>query len=138
MQTYLLLMKLKPQLFNFQSFLNLVWERTKMLFKGLTTSHLFLFEGIWLKQAFPHFFTLFSVYIDKLEGCLVELDYIDMSLSRNVIILLLYVDDFVLLAGCPCDLDKQLRTLKKFCTSMDMTINIDKTKVIIVKSNKVT
>jgi len=39
---------------------------------------------------------------------------------------------------CPCDIDKQLRTLKDFCSNMGMVVlNTDKTKVMIIKSKKV-
>ena len=55
---------------------------------------------------------------------------------RIVVNLLLYADDIVLLARFPSDLDKQLRLLKDFCSTMGMTINIDKTKVMIIKSKK--
>ena len=35
------------------------------------------------------------------------------------------------------DLENQLRILKDFCSNMGMTINTDKTKVMIIKSNKI-
>jgi hypothetical protein len=38
----------------------------------------------------------------------------------------------------PHDLGKQLRILKDFCSNMGMTVNTDKTKVMIIKSNKIT
>jgi len=50
-------------------------------------------------------------------------------------ILLLYVDDVVLMERCPSDIDKQLRTVKEFYSNMGLTVNIDKTKVMIIKSN---
>ena len=37
---------------------------------------------------------------------------------------------------CPFDLDKQLRILNGFCSSMGIIVNIDKTKVMIIKSKK--
>ena len=40
------------------------------------------------------------------------------------------------MARCPSDLDKQLRILKYFCSDMGMTINTDKTKIMIIKSKK--
>ena len=39
---------------------------------------------------------------------------------------------------CPCDLDKQLRLLKDFCSTLGMNVNTDKTKVMIIKSKKET
>ena len=35
---------------------------------------------------------------------------------------------------CSSDLDKKLRLLKDFCSNMGMTVNTDKTKVMIIKS----
>ena len=40
------------------------------------------------------------------------------------------------MARCPSDLDKQLRILKDFFSNMCMTVNTDKTKIIIIKSKK--
>ena len=59
-----------------------------------------------------------------------------MILARIVIVLLLYADDIVLLARCPSDLDKQLRLLKDFFSTMGVTVSTDKTKIMIIKSNK--
>jgi hypothetical protein len=38
----------------------------------------------------------------------------------------------------PHDLENQLRILKDFFSNMGMTISTDKTKVMIIKSNKIT
>lgn len=40
------------------------------------------------------------------------------------------------MAKCPFDLDKQLRILKDSCSNMGMSVNTDKTKVMIIKSKK--
>ena len=40
------------------------------------------------------------------------------------------------MARCLSDLDKQLRILKDFCSNMCITVNIDKTKIMIIKSKK--
>ena len=37
---------------------------------------------------------------------------------------------------CPSDLDKKLRILKYFFSNMGMIVNTDKTKIIIIKSDK--
>jgi uncharacterized membrane protein YvbJ len=38
----------------------------------------------------------------------------------------------------PHDLENQLRILNNFCANMGMNVNTDKTKVTIIKSNKIT
>ena len=57
-----------------------------------------------------------------------------MLLVGIVIIFFLYADDIVFLARDPSDLDKQLRLLKDFCSTMGMTVNTDKTKFMIIES----
>jgi hypothetical protein len=42
------------------------------------------------------------------------------------------------MARSPHNLGKQLRILKDFCSNMGITVNIDKTKVMIIKSNNIT
>ena len=94
--------------------------------------------NISVKQGCPLSPTLFCIYIDKLEECLKKVVCVDPTLTSIVINLLLYVDDIVLMAMSPHDLGKQLIILKDFCSNTGMTVNTDKTKVMIIKSNKIT
>jgi hypothetical protein len=59
------------------------------------------------------------------------------TLIGIVINLLLYAYDIVLMAMIPHDLENQLRILKDFFSNMGMTVNTDKTKFMIIKSNKI-
>jgi hypothetical protein len=79
--------------------------------------------------------TLFGICIDKLEHCFEAADCIGPTLASIVIILLLYA---ILMARNPYDLNKQLKILKDLCSSTRMTVNIDKTKVMIIKSQNIT
>ena len=92
--------------------------------------------NIGVKQGFPLSPTLFGIYIDKVEGFLEEEGFATTFFARIVIILLLYVDDIVLLARCPSDLNKKIRLLKVFFSTMGMIVNTDKIKVMIIKSRK--
>jgi hypothetical protein len=85
--------------------------------------------NIGVKQGCPLSPTLFGIYIDKLEGCLEEVGCVSPTLAGIVIILLLYVDDIVLMVRSPYDLDKQLKILKDFFSSMGMTINTEKQRL---------
>jgi hypothetical protein len=82
--------------------------------------------------------TLFDIYIDNLEYCLEDANCVDPTLASIVTILLLYDDDIVLMVKCPYDLGKQQIILKDFCSSMGMTVNTNKTKVMIIKSKMIT
>jgi hypothetical protein len=79
--------------------------------------------------------TLFGIYIDKLEYCLEKAGCVGPTLTSIVINLLLYGNDVILMARSPHDLENQLRILKEFFSNIGMTVNIDKTKVMIIKSN---
>jgi hypothetical protein len=94
--------------------------------------------NIGVKQGCPLSPTIFGIYIDKLGDCLEKKGFVGPTLTGIVINLLLYVDDIVLMERSPHDLENQLRILKDFLSNMSMTINIDKTKVMIIKSNKIT
>jgi hypothetical protein len=90
------------------------------------------------KQGCPLSPTLFDIYIDKLEDCLEKAGCVGPTLTGIVINLLLYADDVILMVRSPHDLENKLRILKDFCSNMGMIFNIDKTKVMIIKSNKIT
>jgi hypothetical protein len=92
-------------------------------------------SNIGVKQGCPLSPTLFGIYIDKLEECLEKEGCVGPTLTGIVINLLLYPDDIVLMARIPHDLENQLRILKDFCSNMGMTVNTDKTKVMIIKSS---
>ena len=92
--------------------------------------------NIGVNQGFSLSPTLFGIYNDNLQGNLEEEGCVDTTLAVIVNILLVYVVDIVLIEICISDLDKQLKTMKDFFSNMDMTINTNKTKVMIIKSNK--
>jgi hypothetical protein len=93
--------------------------------------------NIIVKQGCPLSPTLFGIYIDKLEDCLEKEGCVSPTLIGIVINLLLYANDIILMEMSPHDFENQLRILKDFFFNMDMTVNTDKTKVMIIKSNKI-
>jgi len=91
-----------------------------------------------VKQGCPISPTLFGNYIDKLEECLETASCKGTELTGIIITLLLYVDDIILLARSRDDLEKQLKNLHVYFSKMGMTANTDKTKVMMIKSKKIT
>jgi hypothetical protein len=94
--------------------------------------------NIGVKKGCPLSPTLFGVNIDKLEECLEEVGCVCQTPTGIVINILLYVDDIVLMERSPYDLAEQLRILNNFFSNMDMNVKVDKTKLMIIKSNKIT
>jgi hypothetical protein len=95
-------------------------------------------KHIGVKQDCPLSPTFFGIYIDKLEDYLKNVSCVGPTLTGIVINLLLYIDDIVITTRSAHDLENHLRILKDFCSNMGMIVNTDKTKVMIIKSNKIT
>jgi hypothetical protein len=93
--------------------------------------------NIGVKQGCPLSPTLFGIYIDKLEEFLEKSGCVGPTLTGIVINLLLYANDIVLMARSPHDIENQLRILQEFFYNMSMTVNTNKTKVMIINSNKI-
>jgi hypothetical protein len=70
--------------------------------------------NIGANQGCPFSPTLFGIYIDKLEDFLEEVGCVGPTLIGIVINLILYVDDIILIARSPHDLENHLRILKDF------------------------
>ena len=62
--------------------------------------------NIGVKKGCPHSPTLSGIYINKLEECLEIVGCKGTEFSSNIITLLLYVDDIILLARIHEDLNK--------------------------------
>jgi hypothetical protein len=94
--------------------------------------------SIGVKQGCPLSLTLFGIQIDKLEDCLEKIGCVGPTLTGIVINLLIYVNDIAIMEMSPRDIENKLIILQYFFSNMGMTINIDKTEVMIIKSNKST
>jgi hypothetical protein len=93
--------------------------------------------NIGVKQGCPLSPTLFGIYIDKLDDCLEKESCVSPTLTGIVTNILIYSDNIFIMARSPRDLENKPRILKDFFSNMGMTVNTDKTKVMIIKSNKI-
>ncbi|MCG8075583.1 MAG: reverse transcriptase family protein [Candidatus Thiodiazotropha taylori] len=82
---------------------------------------------------------LFAIYLNDLETCLLHknLSGITIDVSDGDVDLylklftLLYADDTVLMANDPLDLQNCLDAFAEYCQKWKLTINIEKTKIVI-------
>jgi hypothetical protein len=114
-----------------------MYENVIAMFKNIEGWSKEINCNIEVKQACSLYPTVIGIYIDKLEDFLEKECSVGHTLTGIVINLLLYSDDIILMARFPRDLENQLRILKDFCSNIGMTINTNKTKVMIIKSNKI-
>lgn len=75
--------------------------------------------------------TLFNIYIDDLAKSLEESDIPGLTLSDTQVKCLLFADDLILLAPSKEALRQQLDHLQSFCQTWALTVNLEKTKVMV-------
>ena len=89
-----------------------------------------------MKQGCPLSPTPFGIYIDELETFLHE--HTQETDGCLLHLVLLFVDDIVLLSSSPKGLQRQLDVLALFCELRKLTVNMNKTKVMIFNGVKKT
>ena len=79
--------------------------------------------------------TLFSLFVNQLANQVNENGVHGVQLLPTLVelFILLFADDIVLISTTPGGLQVQLNTLKECCDSMKLTINLDKTKIIVFR-----
>eukprot|EP00745_Piridium_sociabile_P032248 TRINITY_DN54259_c0_g1_i1.p1 TRINITY_DN54259_c0_g1~~TRINITY_DN54259_c0_g1_i1.p1 ORF type:complete len:488 (+),score=9.92 TRINITY_DN54259_c0_g1_i1:311-1774(+) len=79
---------------------------------------------------------LFSIFLSELE---LELNVygargIDIFADPLGIFLLMYADDIALVSDSITDLQRKINCLEKYCSKWGLTVNMDKTKVVVFKN----
>ena len=98
--------------------------------EGLTTSFRC---NIGVKQGCPLSPNLFGLYLDELEKILLEVPNNDAPTIAGIQVpLLLYADDLTLLSSSQRGLQNLLDRLHAFCEDRGLTVNVDKTKVVVL------
>ncbi len=97
--------------------------------EGLTP----LFEStIGVKQGCPLSPTLFGLFLDDLEQWVVGADAVELpTLHGQQVPPLLYADDLLLVSVSAAGLQAQLGVLERYCERWGMTVNVEKTKVVV-------
>lgn len=79
--------------------------------------------------------TLFSLFINQLANHITEVGLHGIQLLPNFleIFILLFADDVVLLSYSPIGLQSQLNALKNCCERLKLSVNKDKTKIMVFR-----
>ncbi|XP_053403102.1 uncharacterized protein LOC128558242 [Mercenaria mercenaria] len=76
---------------------------------------------------------LFSLFINDLEIALQANVFSGINLDQISIYLILFADDCILLSDTPEGLQSHLDLLAEYCIKWKLTVNIDKTKIIVFR-----
>lgn len=90
---------------------------------------------------------MFAIFLNDLASYLLNLNNTGVEISvRNEqnlvtylkILALLYADDTALLSETETDLQKMIDDFDNYCSTFDLKVNIDKTKVVVFGTNRPT
>ncbi|XP_060582312.1 uncharacterized protein LOC132738738 [Ruditapes philippinarum] len=76
---------------------------------------------------------LFSLFINDLELAVQENIFSGIDLEHISIYLILFADDCILLSDTPEGLQSHLNLLSDYCEKWKLTVNIDKTKIMVFR-----
>lgn len=87
-------------------------------------------EGVLQGESLSPF--LFSLFLADIEKFYRDRGFEGLSIdSETDVLLLLYADDLVILGRSPVDLDRKLRALEEYARRNKLTVNTEKSKVVI-------
>ena len=78
---------------------------------------------------------LFSFYVNDFEREFIASNCIPYELGQLNLFLLLYADDMILFSETVTGLQNQLNKLSECAASLDLTVNIKKTKIVIFRNS---
>ena len=76
---------------------------------------------------------LFAMYVNDLEAEIVTKGISGINIGTINIYILLYADDIIMFGNSPEDLQKSLATLEDYCSKWKLTVNTNKTKIMVFR-----
>ena len=76
---------------------------------------------------------LFALFISDIENFLQENMDAGITLDQLSLYLVLFADDAVIFSDTPQGLQQSLNKLQQYCETWNLTVNVDKTKIIVFR-----
>lgn len=111
-----------------------MYNGVKICVKGCNSYSDFFECAIGLKQGEVISPILFSFFVEDLELFLQNDQNSGLSLDDITFILMLFADDMVVLGKDKDDLQRSLNLLEKYCDKWGLTVNTDKTKIMVFRN----
>ena len=76
---------------------------------------------------------MFSIFLNDIEMQLAQDDNECITIEQLSIYLLLFADDAVIISETPSGLQKSLDNLECYCKRWNLTVNVEKTKIVVFR-----
>ena len=105
--------------------------KSRVKFDNIISDEFSSFLGVRQGECLSPF--LFSMYLNDLESVLIQKGAEGFDIGMLKLYLLLYADDIVIFAESRVGLQEGLDILAEYCKKWKLTVNIDKTKIMIFR-----
>ena len=111
-----------------------LYENVKSCVKhnGLLTEYFSAFSGLLQGEVMSPI--LYSMYVNDFEMHFIEENSPSLHLQLINLFILMYADDTVLMAETPTGLQQMLDSLSTYASKWDLTVNTEKTKIVIFRN----
>ena len=110
-----------------------LYQDVKLRVKGLTSLSDMLSCDIGLMQGEIMSPILFSIFLNDVEMQLTDNGNDGITLDQLTLYLLLFADDAVIFSETPEGLQKSLDNFETYCRKWNLTVNVDKTKIVVFR-----
>jgi hypothetical protein len=114
-----------------------MYEDVKLCVKHVNTLSEFFSSEMGLFQGEITSPIMFSLFLNDLENSLQENLDDGITLDQISIYLLLFADDAVICSESAQGLQNSLNSLEKYCNKWHLTVNVDKTKIVVFRKGGV-
>ena len=87
--------------------------------------------GVWQGECLSPF--LFAMHLNDIENTLRTNKFEGIKMGFTQMVILLYADDAVILSNSRDTLQQGLTILNEYCTKWKITVNTDKTKIVVFR-----
>ena len=105
--------------------------KSRVKFDNIVSDEFSSFLGVRQGECLSPF--LFSMYLNDIENVFIQKGVAGFDIGLLKLFLLLYADDIVIFVESSDDLQKGLDVLAEYCKRWKLTVNIQKTKVMVFR-----